>query len=79
MKNIREHSEYVFHDGMDLEIKGEVFDSPVKKTENNQFHTRVEIIDKGVVKERVFFIPELDQHELVATILEMKSKIHKYL
>lgn len=39
------HSEYISHDGFDLEIKGEVFDTPIKKSEAQMLYSRISIFD----------------------------------
>lgn len=47
MKSEEEYSETLSHNGMDLEILGESFTEPVRKTPDMNFHTQVSVIDMG--------------------------------
>lgn len=47
MKSEDEYSETVSHNGMDLEILGESFTEPIRKTPDTNFHTQVSVIDMG--------------------------------
>lgn len=40
-----EYAEYLSHNGMDIEVLGETFAEPIKKTQSMDFYTRVSIID----------------------------------
>lgn len=44
-KNDLEYSEFLTHKGMDIEVLGEVFSEPVKRTDSMSFHTRVTFVN----------------------------------
>lgn len=80
-KVVIDHVEYATANKMDLKIKGEVFDRPIKRTQNGQeFFTRVEVIDMETeeVINRVFFLKENDTEELIDLVNSIKKE-PKYL
>lgn len=60
------YSEFVTENGMDLEVRGEVFDTPIKKTEALDFHTRIEVREVGTenVINKLYFVKENDEDTL---------------
>jgi hypothetical protein len=75
------YSEFVTENEMDLEVKGEVFSSPIKRTQNGEeFHTRVEIINISTqeVINRMYFKKENNPDELKQIVIAIKSE-PKYL
>tara|TARA_R110000868_G_scaffold358357_1_gene620074 strand:+ start:265 stop:513 length:249 start_codon:yes stop_codon:yes gene_type:complete len=80
MESKLEYAEYVTHNGMDLEILGEVFDEPIKKNEVQKFYTRISVIntDTKEVLEKYYFLKENDADELKILVNGIKSN-EKYL
>jgi hypothetical protein len=80
MKPTTTYSEYVTEDGRDLEIKGEVFDTPIKKTEVLQFYTRVSITDVNSKEtiNNLYFVNENNEDELRVLVSGIKNE-PKYL
>ena len=80
MESKLEYSEFLAHNGMDLEILGEVFDEPIKKNEVQKFYTRISVIntDTKEVLEKYYFLKENDADELKILVNGIKSN-EKYL
>ena len=69
------YSEFVTENGMDLEVRGEVFDIPIKKTETLEFHTRIEVREVGTenIINRLYFVKENNNDELRILVNGVKS------
>ena len=81
------HEDLVTFEGKDLQIKAEVFEEPIKKSDNHALHTRVSIIsiDNGLLWGvtrgegigRIYF-PEVDKEKLMEIVKAVKRNIAKY-
>jgi len=87
LEAIESYSEFLNHNGMDLEIFGQTFDEPCHKAQGQSYNTRVTIIDcefgrpvlmSDTTPYIYYFVPEHTKDELIATVKEIKSK-DKYL
>lgn len=75
-----DYSEFLTHKNMDIEVLGETFSEPIKKTDRHNYHTRVSIIDvstgQPVIKDgapiHIYFVPEYTSEQLKATVKEIK-------
>mgnify|MGYP001570022337 CR=1 FL=1 len=71
---------------MDIEVLGETFAEPIKKTDRHNYHTRVSIIDvatgQPIIKDgaplHYYFVPEFTEAQLKDTVKEIKHT-DKYL
>ena len=82
MKPTITYSEFVTEDGADLEVKGEVFDTPIKRIPDSgeEFYTRVQIsnVETKEPINNVFFKLENDEDTLKILVNEIKND-PKYL
>lgn len=79
-KTTNNYSEFVSENGMDLEIRGESFEAPIRQTENQQFYTRVSVINiaSGLAINELFFLKENDMDGLKDLVSGVK-KMPQYL
>ena len=82
MKPTITYSEFVTEDGADLEVKGEVFDTPIKRIPDSgeEFYTRVQIsnVETKEPINNVFFKLENDEDTLKILVNAIKND-PKYL
>ena len=81
------YSEHTTCDNTDLEIRGEIFEDVIKKSDNNKCKCLVSIIDitakdywgvtEGVGKGKIYFM-ELSSPELIEAVKAIKNNIEKY-
>lgn len=66
--------------GDHLEIIGEVYDQPIKITDNVQPHTQIQFICKKIeVAPTLYFSEQLSFFDLKKNVIDIKRNIKKYL
>lgn len=82
MKPTIEYSEFVTENEMDLEVKGEVFETPIKRISDSgeEFYTRVQVINVETKEpvNNIFFKKENDEDTLKILVNAIKND-PKYL
>ena len=88
MNPTEQYSEYLSHNNMDLEVLGESFDDPIKKSDNQKFYSKVTIINcefgqpipnKDGSQNIHYSLKRNDREELIEAVRDVKNNIEKYL
>lgn len=81
------HEDLVVFEGKDLQIKAEVFEEPILKTDNAHLHTRISISDTntgfmwGVAHgdgHGEIYFPSVSKETLISLVQAIKRNIAKY-
>lgn len=74
------YSEYVDHNGMNLEIRGEKYDEPFKASDNVKLHVKVSIIDTDTKSQIIIHqFEEIPNSDLILEVKNIKNNIEKFV
>lgn len=79
-KPIFTYSTHRAYKGMNLEIKGELYDTPYKKSESFECYSKVTIIDQATEHSAIVLqMGDIPQNDLITETDYVKNNIEKYV